>query len=385
MKTIYLLFLLLFTGLFTRLFAQSRVVRKVESMRDYLTSIHHRTMDLEYSKYAQCLIENEYETDSSANSIDTFNYAKLRLLPPQYDSISKNIKLFDAYPIFELANNRKAKSIVTTDGRFHLLPPLYAIKREQIVLKGEDSYFIPMSNTENCLSQNPDNCLSIKYYPLPDVSIFFYKKEMLKPARIVNAKNDTIVLAADSPYFQYFKKKIIPEKVVPIRYYTMTKPCMVETSDSFVVIKKQGERLIRKGGWTEFRKITCCGDLRKNPILDIQYALQVKDFYKGKPNGVIDAKTQKALIKFQKTYKLPIGSLDAQTLEALGLKKNDLDEFQYAQTAAYQKYAKYRWNNSPKLLIDPNTEAIKMLRLLGEDPLLQGFSVEEVRAAKRKK
>jgi Putative peptidoglycan binding domain len=391
MKTIFLLFLLLFTGFFTGLFAQNRVVRKVESMRDY----YKKDFSLEYSRYVQCSISDEYETDINASGIDTVRYIRLQLLPPHYDSTEVDVKIEDSYMLFTIENNAATKKINIAEGKIQLLPPLYKLTRVRRLIDSLQSYFEPIKGDANAISQNPSECFAFKFCNTTDVSLYFYKKEIIKPARIINAKNDTIVLAADSPYFQYFKKTVIPEKKVAIRQYKEIKSCMIEHIDSFVVVKIQGKTRVRKGGWSELKRFFICGPMSTNRIPSIQLALKAKGFYKGKPSGVIDAKTKKALIAFQKAYKLNVGSLDLQTLRALNYEKYDTPiekSLPYTltptETAFYEKhaqYAKHRWNNAPKLLFDPNTEAIKTLFLLGEDPLLQGFSVEQVRAAKGKK
>jgi len=77
--------------------------------------------------------------------------------------------------------------------------------------------------------------------------------------------------------------------------------------------------LVKKGGFSEWREVLCPKDVTTDRITQLQKALRDKGFNPGPIDNVFGAKTKAALIKFQKANGLPVGQLDTQTLEALGV------------------------------------------------------------------
>jgi len=96
---------------------------------------------------------------------------------------------------------------------------------------------------------------------------------------------------------------------------------LLDTSQSknFVWKDIQQERLSKKGGYTEWREILCDEDTTRKVCTDIQDQLSMLNYYSGKMTGAFDTKTKSALSIFQKDNGLPIGQLDMETLDALGI------------------------------------------------------------------
>jgi hypothetical protein len=81
--------------------------------------------------------------------------------------------------------------------------------------------------------------------------------------------------------------------------------------------------LVKPGGFTEWREVVCSGDVTSALVRQVQAALISKGYDVG-PAGtdnVLGTDTKAALVKFQKDNSLPVGNLDFETLNALGIKK----------------------------------------------------------------
>ena len=81
----------------------------------------------------------------------------------------------------------------------------------------------------------------------------------------------------------------------------------------------------RLGGFTEWREIVCAKDITPQLLDQIAAALSTEGFTStgvpfdiGEPSKV-SSDLKKALVKYQRENTLPIGQLDIQTLDALGV------------------------------------------------------------------
>jgi hypothetical protein len=90
---------------------------------------------------------------------------------------------------------------------------------------------------------------------------------------------------------------------VPAEYKTITK-----------------RQLVKAGGFTEWREVVCDTDVTADLVRRVQSALTERGYNPGPIDNVMGAGTKSALVKFQKDNDLPIGSLDFETLKALGIK-----------------------------------------------------------------
>ena len=89
---------------------------------------------------------------------------------------------------------------------------------------------------------------------------------------------------------------------VPAEYTTITK-----------------RKLVKKGGFTEWREVVCNAQVTAELNRQIQRALKARGYDPGPIDNVIGTKTKAALTKFQKDNGLPVGNMDMQTLKALGV------------------------------------------------------------------
>ena len=91
-------------------------------------------------------------------------------------------------------------------------------------------------------------------------------------------------------------------------------------SKNFELRKIERNVVHKKGGNTEWKQVICENDITK-PIVDqIQNALRDLGYYNEDNNNKLDSKTKSALTDFQRENRLPIGQLDYETLDVLGVR-----------------------------------------------------------------
>jgi N-acetyl-anhydromuramyl-L-alanine amidase AmpD len=81
-------------------------------------------------------------------------------------------------------------------------------------------------------------------------------------------------------------------------------------------------KLVKEGGFSEYREVLCGNKIDVAKITQIQRALKAAGYEPGPIDNVFGAQTKQALIKFQKDKGLPIGNLDMETLKALNVSNN---------------------------------------------------------------
>ena len=91
-----------------------------------------------------------------------------------------------------------------------------------------------------------------------------------------------------------------------------------QTSD-YELVEVQEKSLARVGGFTEWRTVLCKAQITNAMVNDIQMALKNQELFSSDITGNICPNTKSALTKFQKRNKLPVGQLDFETLDALGV------------------------------------------------------------------
>ena len=85
----------------------------------------------------------------------------------------------------------------------------------------------------------------------------------------------------------------------------------------FATVTKR--RLVKAGGFSDWREVVCGEKLTGYSIQQIQEALKSRGYDPGPLNNTMTDRTKKALLQFQKDQDLPQGGLDFETLKALGI------------------------------------------------------------------
>ncbi len=94
-------------------------------------------------------------------------------------------------------------------------------------------------------------------------------------------------------------------------------------SKNFEIRTIEYEEIIKPGGFTEWRAVLCESEITTSRVIQIQEILESKGLYEEEIHGRIDKYTREALVAFQKENNLPVGQLDYETLDVLGVDYKD--------------------------------------------------------------
>jgi len=106
---------------------------------------------------------------------------------------------------------------------------------------------------------------------------------------------------------------------VPAQYRRVTIVTDTSMTKDFEIKQMESLKVSQQGGFTEWREVVCNGKLTSKLIREIQLALSARGFYQGEITGKMESNVNKALTAFQKENALPIGQLDFESLDALGI------------------------------------------------------------------
>lgn len=141
----------------------------------------------------------------------------------------------------------------------------------KVITKQKRNKWIKKKANRNCLSSNPDDCL-----------VWCVVEEL--------EESEKIKILVDTTQSKNFEIRKIAYEVVK-----------------------------QKGGLTEWRPTLCKEDQTESIVAQIQNSLIEYGYYDGEITNSIDAATKAGLVKFQKDYQLPVGNLDLETLDVLGV------------------------------------------------------------------
>ena len=147
---------------------------------------------------------------------------------------------------------------------------------------------------------------------------------MVKPAEYVEeevpAEYRTVkrlVLRQQASYTE----EMMPPKTKQVRIKKLEGP-QTETEElvpgEFITVAKRV--MVRQGGFTEWREVLCDEKITGYTIRELCDALRARGYEPGVASNQMDGKTKEALKKFQMDNGLPVGNLDFETLDALGIR-----------------------------------------------------------------
>ena len=259
---------------------------------------------------------------------------------------------------------------------FEVLPQRYESVLERIEVRPPGTKWIRKKSDRDCLGADPDDCFVWCLVEVPAQYQTIYRQEpigcegedpadcirytsvaektVLKPVQKVKTpatstertdpaeyqtitkwvlKPGTAEPVADGPgEFVTVRKKVlktpaaVQAEIVPAEYKPITRKVVVEAASlkteslpaEYVTIVKR--RLVRKGGFPEWREILCGEKMTGYNVRQIQQALQALGYYQGTVDGTLNARTKSALAQFQQERDLPAdGNVDFETLKALGI------------------------------------------------------------------
>ena len=120
-----------------------------------------------------------------------------------------------------------------------------------------------------------------------------------------------------------------PEEIVEMpyepTYKTVNEKIMVNpetvTEEAIPAVYKEvlEKKLLEKGGYTIWTEILCANKTSASTVRKLQRALRAEGYSIGTVDGVLGTRTQTSLKQFQIDNELPVGNLNMETLEALGI------------------------------------------------------------------
>jgi His-Xaa-Ser repeat protein HxsA len=118
----------------------------------------------------------------------------------------------------------------------------------------------------------------------------------------------------------------VREETIPAEYKSVTTRVPVQTEAATREIDIPAEyqtvtkrRLVKAGGFTEWREVLCGSEVSGNVVRQVQEALKAKGYNPGPIDGIMGAQTKAAMVKYQQDKGLPVGSMDFETLKSLGI------------------------------------------------------------------
>ncbi len=277
--------------------------------------------------YAKCVIPDQYETVTEEVLIKQATQ-RIEIIPAQFQSIDESVEVkpastrIEVIPaLFETVDERieikpasvrlepvaaqfqeVEEKIMVKPAEIKLVevPAQYETVTEQIEVAPASTKWVKRKGDANCLSANPDDCLVWCLVEVPaqyeTVTKTVMKtppttKEVTVPAEYKSVKKTVMVKAAETRTVE-----------VPAEFKTVS-----------------NRRLVKPGGYTDWREVLCQNKINSVKIKEIQAALKAKGYDPGAIDDQMGAKTKAALVQFQKDKGLPVGQLDFETLKALGV------------------------------------------------------------------
>lgn len=232
--------------------------------------------------YARCLVEDSYNYVEETVVDQPKMIQKMRL-PALYKTVYDTIVVTPA----------------TT--KSYNIPAEYEYVQEQVMVTPTTSKWIKGKADAGCLSSNPEDCQVMCLVEVPAVYKTIEKKIL---------KN------------QAYSR----EETIPMQYKIVAKEVVVEESKLVDIVTPATYKTIQKrvlsneGGYQVWREILCGDDLTADKISQIQKALKDNGYNPGPIDDVFGPQTKAALMQYQQDKNLPIGNLNFETLNALGVK-----------------------------------------------------------------
>ena len=262
-------------------------------------------------------------------------------------------------------------------------PAQFREELQTIEISPKSQKWIQKRDSKNCLGTNPDDCMVWCLVETPAEFKTVTKKVLVGCGEGWDIKGDDCVKAVKvDPVYKTYTKKVVStparveyteipaqykersyqklvseasvvEEVVPATYSDFSfesvkadasatetpvpaqyetrsfqrlgsDASLMETTIPAEVINIQKTNIVSAGGFVEdWREVVCESDITPRLIAQVQKALIDRGYNVGSAgiDNILGEDTKAALKKFQQDKGLPIGSLDFETLKALGIKQ----------------------------------------------------------------
>jgi peptidoglycan hydrolase-like protein with peptidoglycan-binding domain len=279
--------------------------------------------------YAKCYIPSQYETVTE-QVLTKAAATRLETVPAKYETATETVLVKEAYtklvPVPATFETVTEQMLIKEAGT-KLVPvaPVFETVTEK-VLVSEASTRWTMKKDKNCMSADPNDCFVACYEEVPERYTTYTSSVLKTPATVKE-------VAIDAQYKTVTKKVVKSPATtktidVPAEYATITKKVLAspattveKTSDAqYKTITKR--QLVKQGAYSDWREILCDNKVTNYTVRQIQQALTAAGYDVG-PAGadnVLGGDTRAALMQYQKDNSLPVGNLNIETLQKLGIK-----------------------------------------------------------------
>lgn len=281
--------------------------------------------------FAKCLIPDEYETVTDQILLKEES-SKLSITPATYSTIEETVMVKDGYNVLKVVpptytTVTEEVMVKEASSKLVVTPAVYETISEQVLVSPATTKWVRGKATPDCVSSNPDDCR------------VWCLKEIPAEYRTVNRKvvqtPPVISEVAIPAQYKTIKRTVVQtpaqvvESSVDPQYKTVTKQVVnnpASTSETIIPAEFKtitSKRLVRTGGFTEWREVLCESNQNSSYIRSIQQALKDRGYDPGPIDGVIGSQTRTAIRSFQTDNGLAVGvqgrSIPYETLKALGL------------------------------------------------------------------
>ncbi len=279
--------------------------------------------------YAKCYIPSQYETTTEKVLVQPAS-AKLKVVPAKFETVTEKMLVKEAYTKLvivpaEFESVTEKVLIQEASTKLVAVAAEYETTTEKVLIK-EASTRWTMKKDKNCMSADPDDCFVACFEEIPEKYTTYTSSVLKTPATTksveVPAKYKTItktVVATPATtktvevpaVYKTVSKKIVKTPAttssieIPAKYETVTK-----------------RKLIKAGEYSDWREVLCDGSVTNDVNRQIQNALVVKGYDIG-PAGadnILGGQSRAALMQYQRDNNLPVGNLNTETLDHLGIK-----------------------------------------------------------------
>lgn len=278
--------------------------------------------------YAKCYIPSQYETVTEQVVTKTGS-TSLEVIPAQYRTETDQVLVKEAtkklVPV-PAQYETITETILVKEASTKLVAvaPVYETTTESVLISEATTKWT-MKRDKNCMSSDPDDCFIACYEEVPERYTTYTSSVLKTPATIkeveVPAEYKTVTRrVVKTP-------ATVQEVDVPAEYRTVTKQVLVAPATTREVIIDPEyktitkRKLVKAGGYSDWREVLCEGDVNRDKISEIQQAL-IRAGYDVGPAGadnVMGGDTRAALMQYQRDNNLPVGNLNIETMQSLGV------------------------------------------------------------------
>jgi len=277
--------------------------------------------------YAKCKIPDVYETATKQVLVKEAS-TRLKKVPAQYETQTETIMVKEGRVDLKVipATYKSVTETIMTEPektRVRTVPAKYRTESRQVLVSEARGQWVKKKKDPNCFSDNPEDCYIACYEEVPAKYRTETYQVLDRPAsttedvtpakyttvtkRVIDQPARTVEVPVDPQYKTVSKRVLVSpettlEEVIPAEYKTASE-----------------KRLVKKGGFTVWTEILCANQTSTSTVRAIQKALNDMGYNAGTVDGVLGLRTQTALQQFQNDKGLPLGNLNIETLQALGI------------------------------------------------------------------